>query len=144
MTGYKMNFATKTLTITKAFAAKAMQPESDEARIMLHMKTLCPDLHVFYKENHSARKHPYKGLTYDRMERYIRLHKNADELIIAFSAVKELGRAQTNAHNYVAHWFLETFPDYYETPLLQDGKLPTVLLNRIPEDSEIHIDKLSA
>ena len=34
MKDYKMNFATKTLTITKAFAEEALNPESEASKII--------------------------------------------------------------------------------------------------------------
>lgn len=123
MTNYKMNFATKTLTITKAFAAMAMKSNTDEANTLAHLKSLFPDLKIAYKTCCSTGSHPFKGMTYNKMERYIRLHENAGDLLIAFSTVKEIGRTQPNAHNYVCKWFLEQFPDYREMPTLKNGKI---------------------
>ena len=137
MNNYKMNFATKTLTITKAFAAMAMKPNTDEANILSQMKALFPDLKISYKTHYSTAKHPYKGLTYNKMERYIRFHENADELLLAYNTVKEIGTTQTNAHNYVCKWFLQQFPNYKELPALRDGKIIAVALIAIPEAEEI-------
>lgn len=123
MANYKMNFATKTLTITKAFATMAMKPNTEEANTLAHLKSLFPDLKIAYKTCCSTGSHPFKGMTYNKMERYIRLHENAGDLLIAFSTVKEIGRTQPNAHNYVCKWFLEQFPDYREIPALQNGKI---------------------
>ena len=133
MSNYKMNFATKTLTITKAFAAMAMKPNTEEANVLAHMKSLFPDLKIAYKTHYCSKPHPYKGLTYNKMEKYIRLRKNRNELLIAFSTVKELGRTQPNPHSYVCKWFLEQFPDFGEIPELEGGMLPEVPLIDIPE-----------
>ena len=92
MTGYKMNFATKTLTITKAFAALAMRPNTAEANLLAEMKALFPDLKLSYRTHYSGKPHPYKGLTYKKMETYISLHENAAELMEAFETVKTTGR----------------------------------------------------
>lgn len=137
MSNYKMNFATKTLTITRAFAAMAMQPNTDEANTLTHLKSLFPDLKIAYKTCNTTGSHPFKGMTYNKMERYIRLHENANNLLIAFSTVKEIGRTQPNAHNYVCKWFLEQFPDYREMPTLKDGKIAAVKLIDYPEAEEI-------
>ena len=89
MSNYKMNFATKTLTITKAFAEMAMRPNTAEANLLAQMNTLLPDLKISYK-THIGKPHPYKGLTNKRMESYIKLHENADELMETFEAVKAI------------------------------------------------------
>ena len=39
-----MNFATKTITITKAFAAMAMKPNSEEANLLTHLRAICPEV----------------------------------------------------------------------------------------------------
>lgn len=111
MTGYKMNFATKTLTITKAFEAKAMFPNSDEANLILNMRNLFPDLKIAHKTHYSNKPHPYKGLSYSKMEKYINCHENAPELMVSFKGVKEIAKAQNSPHNYVCKWFLTQFPN---------------------------------
>ena len=59
---------------------------------------------------------PAKGLTYANMERYIRVFKNADELLEQFENVKELAAAQSNPYMYVKQWFISQFPNYKELP----------------------------
>ena len=136
MTGYKMNFATKTLTITKAFAELAMRPNTAEANLMVQMRTLIPDLKISYR-THSGVPHPYRGLTNKRMETYIKEHKNADDLMVAFKAVKKIAEAQMNPHNYVCKWFLRQFPDYREIPKIdKDGKIVAVPVITLPEAEE--------
>ena len=126
MTGYKMNFATKTLTITKAFAAKAMLPNTEEANLILNLKSMLPDMKISYRTHSGYRPHPFKGLTYYRMERYIECHTNAAELLNAYMTVKEIASIQPNPHNYVCRWFLLQFPDYKEIPKLDGGLIAAV------------------
>ncbi len=65
---YKMNFATKTLTITKAFAEEALNPESAEAQIIANCRAACPDLRIAYRTHKSSKtSNPAKGMTYDRI-----------------------------------------------------------------------------
>lgn len=136
MTGYKMNFATKTLTITKAFAALAMRPNTAEANLLAQMTTLIPDLKISYR-THSGAPHPYRGLTNKRMETYIKEHENADELMVAFKAVKKIAEAQANPHNFVCKWFLRQFPDYREIPKIdKDGKIVAIAVITLPEAEE--------
>ena len=137
MTGYKMNFATKTLTITKAFAALAMRPNTAEANLLAEMKNLFPDLKISYRTHYCGKPHPYKGLTYKRMETYIKEHENADELMVAFKAVKKIAEAQMNPHNFVCKWFLRQFPEYRDIPKIdKDGKIVAKELITLPEAKE--------
>ena len=136
MTDYKMNFSTKTLTITKAFAAKAMLPNSDEANLILNLRTLVPDLKIAYKTHYSSKPHPYKGLSYTKMEKYINCHENAPELMVAFKGVKEIAKAQNSPHNYVCKWFLTQFPYYKEIPTLNNDKIAAVKVITLPRGTE--------
>ena len=70
MEKYKMNFATKTLTITKKFAEAALNSDSAEAQIIANCRAACPDLQIAYRTHKSSKtSNPAKGMTYDRMER---------------------------------------------------------------------------
>ena len=126
MTGYKMNFATKTLTITKAFAAKAMLPNTQEANIILNMRTLIPDLKISYKTHAGSRPHPFKGLSFRKMEDYIRCCENESELMTVYRGIREIAMVQPNPHNYVCRWFMRQFPDYKEIPTLNNGRIAAV------------------
>lgn len=125
---YKMNFATTTLTITKEFEKNAMIPNSEESVLLLHLRSLCPNLKIAYKTSNSNNKKT-KGLNYPKMERYIRLHENANELLVTFSTIKELGRTQSNPYNFVYNWFMTQFPDYGSIPEMKDGKLIAEVLD---------------
>ena len=128
-----MNFATKTLTITKAFAALAMRPNTAEANLLADMKALFPDLKISYRTHYSGKPHPYKGLTYKKMETYINLHENATELMETFETVKAIAATQPNPHNYVCKWFLQQFPDYKEIPKMRNGKIVAIAIITLPE-----------
>lgn len=131
---YKMNFATRTLTITKDFEKKAMIPNSEESTLLLHLQSVCPNLKIAYKSSNSNNRNT-KGLTYAKMERYIRLHENVNELLIVFSTIKEIARTQNHAYNFVYNWFVTQFPDYGEIPEMRNGKLVAEVL-----DYELFVD----
>lgn len=122
MKNYKMNFSTMTLTITKDFADKLLIPNSEEAQIFEHLKSICPNLKVANRTNTSKAKNPYKGLSYAKMSAYIRLFENSDELLNNFNAVIALSQIQKNKYQYVCNWFLEQFPNYTELPEIVNGK----------------------
>ena len=60
----------------------------------------------------------------EKMEKYISLYENAEELLTLFNAVKAVGDSQNNKMKYVADWFMAQFPNYKEMPLFnKDGKI---------------------
>lgn len=136
MKNYTMNFATKTLTMTKDFAEKAMIPNSEESNILLHLQNICPNLRITYKTHKTSAKNPRKGLTFAKMEKYIRLYENANELLLAFSTVKAIAEVQPNKYEFVYRWFVSQFPNYNELPELENGKLVAKVIDFIPSASK--------
>ena len=136
MTNYRMNFATKTLTISKEFARKAIScPNSEENRIMEQCRSLCPDLKIAYFTRRASSCKPYGGLTYTKMENYIKLYENAGELLKMFALVKEVAKIQKSKMKFVCDWFIKQFPNYEEMPEIRNGKLYTPVV-RVPEVEE--------
>ena len=54
MKEYKMNFATKTLTITKAFAEAALDPKSEASKVIANCRAACPDFRIAYHRTSRA------------------------------------------------------------------------------------------
>jgi hypothetical protein len=120
---YRVDFTKMTLTMTADFADKAYNPATQEYKILTRLQRDFPNLRVLRKTHRSPKtSNPAKGLTYDRMKKYILLHENADELIDLFQKVKDTGRG----YQYVKAWFVKQFPNYKDTPNFIDGKLRTV------------------
>ena len=120
---YRVDFTTMTLTMTAEFADRAYDPNTEEYAILTRLQKDFPQLRVVRKTHRSPKSaNPAKGLTFDRMEKYIRLHENADELIDLFQKVKDTGRG----YLYVKAWFVKQFPNYNDIPNFVNGKLRTV------------------
>ena len=123
MKEYKMNFATKTLTITKAFAEEALIADSEAGKIIANCHALCPNLRIAYRTHKSSKtSNPTKGMTYDRMERYISAFADGAEALAEFEKVKEFSLSQSNRYKYVHDWFVKRFPNYKELPTIINGK----------------------
>ena len=136
MANYKMNFATKTLTISREFSNKAIAcPNSKEYQIMEQCRSLCPDLKIAYFTRRSSSSKPYGGMTYTKMENYIKLYENADELLERFSVVKEVAKIQKSKFGFVYNWFITQFPNYDEMPEIRNGKLYAPVVG-VPEVEE--------
>ena len=120
---YRVDFSTMTLIMTAEFADRAYDPNTDEYAVLTRLQKDFPQLRVVRKTHRSPKSaNPAKGLTYERMEKYIRLHENADELIDLFQKVKAAGRG----YLYVKAWFVKLFPNYNDIPNFINGKLRTV------------------
>ena len=120
---YRVDFTKMTLTMTAEFADRAYDPTTEEYEILTRLQKDFPRLRVIRKTHRSPKTaNPAKGLTYERMEKYIRLHENADELIDLFQKVKAADRG----YQYVKAWFVKQFPNYKDIPNFIDGKLRTV------------------
>jgi len=120
---YRIDFTKMTLTMTADFADRAYDPTTEEYEILTRLQRDFPRLRIVRKTHRSPKTaNPAKGLTYERMEKYIRLHENADELFDLFQKVKDTGRG----YSYVKAWFVKQFPNYKDTPNFINGKLRTV------------------
>ena len=132
MEKYRMDFTTKTLTISKAFAEKAENPSSEEYITLMMFQQDIPDLKVVRKTHKTPSKYhaksgevyncnQFKNLTYDRMERFMDVLPEGESK----EKVKEAyfflrygtGVVQTNAYKSVREWFVAQFPHYRKDPL---------------------------
>lgn len=142
MRDYKVDFAANTVTVTKAFAEKANQINTEEYKTLMQLKKDFPGIDVVYKtRRRSTNVNANKGLTYMNMESYINVFDNRDELLNAFKLVKKLSVVQKNKFLFVKAWFVAQFPDYDKVPSfsLVDNVIPlnAKLLDKAVEESKI-------
>ncbi len=124
MNNYKINFTANTITISKSFALAASTPNTQEFETLSKLQAAYPGMKIVHRTHRSPSKaNASKGLTYDRMERYINLHENAAELIVTFEKVKAIAAEQKNPYLFTKGWFMKQFPDYGKLPAITDGKL---------------------
>jgi len=137
-TNYRIDFTKMTLTMTADFALKAYDPTTEEYEILTRLQRDFPRLRVVRKTHRSPKTaNPAKGLTYDRMEKYIRLFDNADELLNLFQKVKSADRG----YQFVKAWFVKQFPHYKDVPEFKNGKLYVVPVEA-PEADEAEAPEL--
>lgn len=110
---YKIDYTTNTMTITKAFERAANMVGSVEYEMMRKIMADFPNIKIVRKT--SAVKQycsPYKGLTYNAMERYIRENGSA-KLLNEFEEIRYTAKAMSrNPYLYVRNWFVERFPEW--------------------------------
>lgn len=122
--GYKVNYASKTITITKEFEALSQDPFSSEAQIIKAFREMFPELRIVRKSHRSSKRaNADAGLTYEKMEKYIRLHENSGELLMRFEMVKDVATTQKNPYLYTKTWFFNQFPNFYDLPVFNGNNL---------------------
>ena len=123
MKNYKMDFETKTLIVTREFAKGLEKMASKECKIYMHFKGLVPDLKIAYRTHITNKPNHNKGLTYKKMERFIKTYSNSDELLDEFNKVVEYAGFMNNSYAIVNKWFRMQFPDYGKMPTFVNGEL---------------------
>jgi hypothetical protein len=117
---YKMDFASKTLTLTKAFSDACADPTSKEYAILTHFQRDFPDLKIVRKTHKSAKSaNQFKNLTYENMERFMNALPQREEYLKVYNYLRyDAGLVQTSAYKTVRDWFMAQFPKFRSNPLL--------------------------
>ena len=111
--GYKINFVSGTIILTKAFCTQASEKGSEAYNTLMGLKNELP--HMRFITRNAPRK--TRGLTYEKMKKFIACQNDSDVLLIEFEKVKELAKGQGgNAYQNVKRWFMQTFPNYKDIP----------------------------
>lgn len=151
MEKYKFDIVAQTLTVSAKFAAKMNDPESNEYKLYQQFKTDFPGLTVArgthrtptaYKAAHGDeqfRHNPYKGITYENMERFIAAvddssssYREEYDHVCAYARSLEAKRA----YGIVANWFIEQFPKYRTDPFYYYKNRPKVICFNPRENRE--------
>ena len=123
MNAYNFDFASRTLTMTKAFADKASIPDSKEYGIVKAFQADFPDLHISYRTHRTptqyknangtkTKNNQFKGLSFERMEKFINAIPNGEKFKEPFTFLKE-----QSSYTQTAKWFMKQFSDYRTNPL---------------------------
>ena len=126
---YKVDFTTRTITITAEFEKAMSNPEAAEYKII---RQLCADFpgmrivkrthrtptHYTSKSGEKSACNPYKNLTYEKMEQFISALPNSAECRRQYDFLKTYASGiQTNGYSIVRSWFVAQFPLYRKEPL---------------------------
>ena len=121
---YIINHGEQTITITKAFAARAADISTREYRELTKLHRDFPDYTIQHRTAViRADKATCKGLTLDEMEKYIKAHDSSGEGVKAFEAIKvyhtPTGKDKPS-YPKVKAWFLRSYPQimqlWYNSP----------------------------
>ena len=125
--GYKLDFATNTLTVNYKFHRAMSDFGSPEYLRYKEILADFPCLRVIVKAGRTiTTTRPTKRLTYENMDSYIGCYENRDELRTAFAIVQQKSKLLASPYKYVRDWFEAQFPNYKKAPVFQNGKLTIV------------------
>lgn len=131
--GYKLDFATNTLTINYKFHKALSDYGSPEYNRYHAIMTDFPNLTVVVKAGREiTTTRPTKRLTYTNMETYMSCFENAEALLDRFTIVQKRSKALASPYKYVRDWFQAQFPDYKESATFEEIK-PAVPVTPIPD-----------
>ena len=127
---YKINPITKTLIVTAAFEKAMNDPTSPEYDLYIQLQRDIPGLKVSRRTHKSPAKYhsksgevfrcnQYKNLTYENMERFIKLLPKRDELMEVYNYIRYgAGLVQTSCYAAVRRGVEAQFPDICKNPLI--------------------------
>ncbi len=139
MNAYKMDFTTRTLTLTKAFSDACGDPTSAEYAILTQFQKDIPNLRIVRKTHKTPTKYrnadktttscnQFKNLTYKHMEKFMNSFPNSEEYLKVYNFLRyDTGHVQTSAYKTVREWFVKQFPEYRSNPLCYINNAPKVI-----------------
>lgn len=140
MEHYKFDAASKTLTITAAYAKKLNDMDSDEFKHYNAMMQAIPGLVVVNRSHRSPSKctskstgekfkcNQFKNLTYPNMERFMDALPHGNVYRKEYDFLKDYAsRIQTNGYALVRRWFVAQFPHFRKNPLFYVYNTPTLV-----------------
>ena len=125
--GYKILFNENTVIMNHKFAAAAAKYGTAENKLMKSIREDFPGMaEVVVSGRVQTTAKANHRLTYENMEKHIRVYENAEELLAVFETVKAASLVLASPYKYVADWFKAQFPNYKNAVVFNDGKLTIV------------------
>ena len=139
MNGYKIDFATNTITVTTKFAQAMNNPASTEYQTIVQIRNDFPDIKIIRKTHatpkayhtksgESFRCNQFKNLTYENMERFISALPSSEAYQKECDFIKNTAtKIQHNGYALVRKWFTAQFPEFRKNPLFYLTNKPTLV-----------------
>ena len=136
-----IDHATRTLTVTKAYNKKASvfgSPEYKELRQSINENP------GYIIEIKTVEKKSYRGLSFSRMEEYIKTQPDSEKRLIEFEAVKKIAKAKGGLYPITKQWFFATYPDFKESSLSEEeinaGIAKVEAIDKAKEESQAKME----
>ena len=126
---YKIDFAGKTVWITKEFADNANDPASQEYELLKKLRQDFPTFTIQRRTHRTPRKYtakdgtksscnPNKNLSYEHMELFMSSLPDGDRYLEPYAFLRyKAGKVQTSTYKAVRDWFVAQFPLYRSNPM---------------------------
>lgn len=109
----KFDWDNNTIIFNLRFSKESKIPGTPEFKRKKELKAEYPEFTFITKSARTKKKaRPDKGLTFKKMESYIKTYKNSEELLLIFDIVKIRGKNTPSSKKFVTDWFLAQFPNY--------------------------------
>lgn len=112
--GYRPDFNTQTIILTKKFAKTASIVGSKDYTTLCRIRQDYPDYKVIVREiaKKEGKANPNRNLTFKNMRNHIiNIHGENSEEVKEFNHTMECSKIQTGRYAYVKKWFLSKYPD---------------------------------
>jgi hypothetical protein len=103
----KINFAAKTIEVTKTFARKASNYGTQEYKQLSNVMTELPNFQIVVKAASITRRTYTKGLTYEYMAHYISECDEDGSLMRDFQILR-----QGCSYGEIKKWFMTVLPEF--------------------------------
>ena len=124
-----VNHRNHTITVSDKFFTEASKPFTNEFNDLQLLREALPGYEIITRSHRKPRRTEKtqnipKFVSYEHMERYIKLLPDSEKLLLQLETAKDYAKAHNYASSIVFKWFNETFPDYHKKPKIdKDGKL---------------------
>ena len=112
ISGYAVDHAKKTITLTKAYAKMANVPGTKEFDELASLYKAFPDYTIKMRtatKNENKEKH--NGLSVDRMEWYIVSVEQDEKALAEFENAKKFYKGMNGYYGKMKKWFLAKYPE---------------------------------
>lgn len=135
--GYKINYATNTISMNYKFAKAAEDYGSPEYNLMQNLRADFPTMKLIVEAGRKITTvRPTKRLTYQNMMTHMSCYKNSHDLIKQFEAAQRLSKPLASPYKYVRDWFEKQFPDYRDVNASLSKCGYTVKLVKLPDTND--------
>ena len=113
-TAIEINAIEGTITVSKAFYKKASVFGSAEYIALREAMRDNPTFKIVFK---TIEKKTYSGLTFQKMEDYIKTQPDSDKMLAKFAAVQRIAKAKGSLYPLTKKWFLNAYPSYKDNEI---------------------------
>lgn len=140
--GYNVNFTEKTITITKAFAAKAGTYGTPEFEAFVGLRTAFPDFTVEYKTiERKENKVTYDGLSIEKMIAFIQM-KFGEAAAVEFKKYVAVYNGEKGKYPIIKKMFLDKYKKEYNKLTADEKMQLDILANANKNDDSKNITKV--